>query len=322
MGIRFGIIGLGKIAVRFASAVLAARGAELEAVAARDIDRAAEFKNSYGAKRCYGSYDELIADPCVDAVYIALPHNFHYEIAMRAIVAGKAVICEKPMVTCKADAVRLAEAACKRGVLLMEAMWTRCFPGYRAVRKWVADKRIGTVKLIDASFCFGTSYNPESRLFNPDLAGGAMYDVGVYVIEFATGVMDEEPELVKSVSTFCGTGVDDFTLISLRFPSGALASLSCGLVAKTGHDAYIYGTDGRIVVYNFHMPSKCELYDKDGTLVEVFDEPFEQGFVFQIEHFAGLYADGKLESDFIPLRDTIACAGIFDEMNAQMCLQK
>ena len=182
------------------------------------------------------------------------------------------------------------------------------------------DGRIGDVRLVEASFCFNAPFRAEHRLFNPALAGGALYDVGVYVIEFATGILAENPVQAEAVCHRCETGVDDFTALSLRFDSGALASLSCGMTGDSSTDARITGGEGGIVVYDFYQTKKCELFDRNRQLVETYEGGFEDGFLYQIEHFANLVREGKLESPLIPLCDSIACADLFDAVRVRLDL--
>lgn len=317
MNVRYGIIGLGSIASRFAKVLNTATGVDLVAVASRDKVRAETFAQKFHATKAYDNYLDLINDSEVDVVYIALTHNFHHDIAKLCLNNGKGVLCEKCMVTNKKDAEDLAALAKEKNVLLMEAMWTRFIPAFKKAKEWVHSGKIGAVKLINASFSFNMPFEAESRIYNPELAGGSLYDAGVYPIEFTTGILDENPTQVNGLATFSKTGVDDFVAMSMKFKSGALATLSCGVTANTNRDAHIYGTIGNIVVYDFLGSRKCELYDNDNKLVECFEESFEDGFIYQIEHFTDLYRNNKIESEIIPLKDTIACAGVFDELMKQ-----
>ncbi|MHB8065605.1 MAG: Gfo/Idh/MocA family protein [Ruminiclostridium sp.] len=317
MKVRFGIIGLGGIASRFAKVLNNAEGVELNAVAARDKAKAEAFSDKFNAKKSYDSYLELINDSEVDVVYIALTHNFHYEIVKECLNNGKGVLCEKPFVLNKKDAEELATLSKNKKVLLMEAMWTRFIPAFKKAKEWVHDGKIGNVKLVSASFCFNMPFDPENRLYDPKVAGGSLYDAGVYPIEFTTGILGENPTQVNGIASFSKTGVDDFAAMNMSFESGALATLSCGITANTNRDARVYGTTGNIIVYDFLGSKKCELYDNENNLLECFEEDFEDGFIYQIEHFVALYRNNKIESEIIPLKDTIACAGIFDELMKQ-----
>jgi predicted dehydrogenase len=318
MTVRFGIIGLGTIANRFAAVLDTADGAELEAVASRDIKKSKEFAQKYSVKKAYDVYDDLIQDKEVDIIYVALTHNFHFEIVKKCLNHNKAVLCEKPMTINGRDAEELVELSRKNNTLLMEAMWTRCIPAFQKAKEWVKSGLIGNVSLVDASFAFNIPYRPDHRLFNPELAGGSLYDAGVYPIEFAIGILDEIPSSIKGVASICPSGVDDFVSMSFGFKSGAVATLSCGLKAKTNRDATIYGTRGHIVVYDFLGSKKCERYDEKGELLETFEESFEDGFIYEIFHVCDLFKNKKIESDLIPHRDTLACSKIFDELMAQI----
>ncbi len=317
MSIRWGIIGLGRIATRFVKVLNTADGVELNAVASRDKAKSRAFADAFHAKKSYDSYIDLINDSEVDVVYIALTHNFHYDIVKLCLNQGKGVLCEKPLVTNKKEAEELAALSKEKNVLLMEAMWTRVIPAFKKTKEWVHNGKIGDVKLINASFCINVPFNPEDRLYNPKLAGGSLYDVGVYPIEFTTGILDQSPTVVNGLATFSKTGVDDFAVINMGFESGTLAALSCGITATTNRDARIYGTNGNIVVYDFLCPMKCELYDNENNLIESFEETFEDGFIYEISHFMDLYRNKKIESDIIPLKDTVTCVGIFDELMKQ-----
>ncbi|MDF2984561.1 MAG: putative dehydrogenase [Eubacterium sp.] len=317
MKVRFGIIGLGGIAVRFAKVLNTAEGVELSAVASREMERSKAFAEKYGSKQAYDNYSELIKDKEVDVVYVALTHNFHYEIVKECLNNGKGVICEKPFVLHKKEAEELSQLSKEKNVLLMEAMWTRFIPAFRKAREWVVSGKIGAVRLVSASFCFNFPFDPKSRLYDPAVAGGSLYDAGVYPIEFTTGILGENPTRVNGLAKFCPTGVDEFVAMNMSFESGALATLSCGVSANTNRDARVYGTEGNIVVYDFLGSRKCELYDNENKLMESFEVDFEDGFIYQIEHFRDLYLNKKIESEIIPHKDSIACADIFDQLMGQ-----
>lgn len=314
MNVRFGIIGLGGISNRFASVLNTADGVELAAVASSNEARAVEFAKKHNAAKASKSYLDLVEDKDVDVVYIGLTHNFHYEAIKLCIEHGKGVLCEKPMLLHKRDAEELAALAKEKNVLLMEAMWSRFTPAFIKAKEWIDKGKIGPVKLVNASFCFNFPFDPLHRLYNPALAGGSLYDAGVYPIEFTTGILGENPKQTQGFASICKTGVDDYAAFSMSFKSGALASLSCGTTAVSNPDAYIYGTNGHIIVYDFLGARKCELLDNENHLIERFEVAFDDGFIFQIRHFADLYRNSKTESDIMPLVDTIACAGIFDEL--------
>ncbi len=313
MGVKFGIIGLGVISNKFAK-VLGTTDGELVAVAARDINRANEFAKKYNAKKAYASYEELLNDKEVEAVYIGLTHNFHKEFAIKCIEHGKAVMCEKPFFLNTSDAEEVFALAKQKNVLVMEAMWTRCLPTFKKAKSWIAENKIGELKLIEASFCFRQEFDANHRLFAKELAGGALYDVGVYPIEYATGIAGEKPEKIFSIVEKLPNGVDGFDLILMKFKSGVMANLKCGLNLSTRNDAILYGTRGYIETKNFYGATRIERYDESHNLVESFEEPVEDGFVYEIEHFMDLYRNGKIESDLILWQDVLDCTEIFEDM--------
>jgi len=221
MTVRFGIIGLGGIANRFAGVLKNAEGTSLTAVASRDMVRSEAFAKEYNAAKAYDNYDALIQDDEVDIVYVALTHNFHFDIIKKCILQGKAVLCEKPFVTTQKDADELIELAKEKNVLLMEAMWSRCLPTFRKARDWVAGGLIGKPQLVQAAFCFHIPFDADHRLFNPELAGGSLYDGGVSPIEFATGILGENQVEVSGIGHKCDKGVGDCTEVYLGFERGA-----------------------------------------------------------------------------------------------------
>ncbi len=322
MNVRYGIIGLGRISTRFVNALNLVDGVELTAVAARDLTRAKAFSHQYGAKRAYGTYKELIKDAEVDIVYIGLTNNFHYEITKFCLEEHKAVLCEKPLVTNRVEAEDLIRLADKKSTLLMEALWTRCMPAFLKAQYWVKQGRIGRVKLITANFSYRKDYDPNNRQYNPELAGGSLFDVGIYPIQFATGILGEYPDQVSGVAKISPSGVDELDSFSLSFRSGALASLTCGFNVSAKGEAVIYGSSGHIILDNCYGPKMCSLFNEEGDFLEQFQDEVADGFIYQIHHCADLFRQGRLESDLIPWKDTLACVGIFDSLMTQWGLKK
>ena len=322
MNVRYGIIGLGRISTRFAKALKMVDGATLTSVAAREQSRADEFALQFGANSAYASYLDLIKNPEVDIVYIGLTNQLHYEIIKLCLENHKAVLCEKPLVTTRNESEELVNLAEKNQTLLMEAMWTRCMPAFQKAREWVTTGRVGQVKLITANFCYRKEYDPDNRQYNPKLGGGSLFDVGIYPIQFAAGILGEYPQTVSGEAKISPSGVDELDSITLNFKSGALAALTCGFNVSAKDEAVIYGTSGHIILENCYGPKKGELYNEEGLSIEQFHEDVADGFVYQIRHCADLFRQGKLESDLIPWGDTIACTDIFDLLMTQWGLKK
>jgi predicted dehydrogenase len=317
MNVKFGVAGAGLISKRFAAAVNKVEGVELAAVAARDQARSSAFAQHFHASKAYTDYLDLVTDNNVDIIYIGLTHNFHFELARTCLEHHKAVLCEKPMSLTRKEAETLVGLAERNRTLLMEALLTRCLPVFRKTREWVKQEKIGRVNLIVADFSFKADYKPESRLFDPGLAGGSLFDVGIYPIDFSTGVLGEHPEAVSGLAKIAPTGVDESAAFTLGFASGALASLTCGFNVNVSEPATIYGTKGHIILENCYGPKSCELYNEENRLIDRLDDPEQEGFVHQIRHCADLFRRGELQSDMIPWQDTIACAGVFDALRTQ-----
>ena len=314
MPVRFGIVGLGIISTRFAKVLNTVDGVELSAVASRDLQRTQAFARKFKAKKALPSYMDVIKDSDVDVVYCGLTHNFHYEIVKQCLELRKPVLCEKALVTTQKQAAEFFELAQENHTLLVEALWTRCMPAYQKAQQWVRSGKIGKVKLITASFCHQVAYDPNHRLFSKETAGGSLFDLGIYPIDFAIGIMGEPPESVTGTALLAPNGVDETAAFSLKFSGGALASLVCGFSVTAMEEAVIYGTQGRILLDNCFGPQTCKRCDENGKTLETFREKVSDGFVYEIRHCADLVRQGKIESDLIPWRDTLVSAGIFDTL--------
>lgn len=316
--INYAVIGAGNIAVEFCEAIELVAGEnerikpKVVAVASKSIDRAKTFAQKCSIPDYYDSYEEMLKRNDIDAVYIATTHNFHYENIMLCIKYKKHVICEKCMVLTKAHAVEIFEKAKQANVFVMEAMWSRFLPYAQKVREWIKSDKIGTLEVANFSIGFHANEDPTNRYFNPDLAGGTLYDIGVYAIEMATYLIGEEVKEVKTMTSYAKTGVDKVNNISLRFEN-CIANLQCTLTANMRQDNYIYGTKGYIKIASVTSGGECYLYDETNKEVEKFTEFDVNGFIYEIKHMINCLTLGKLESDIIPHKDTISCVEIFEQ---------
>lgn len=305
--VKIGILGCGEIAARFAGALAKSEDAELFGCAARNPEHAETFAKEHGGK-AYASYAELLGDPEIQAVYIATVHTTHAEIARQAILAGKAVLCEKPFFVNSKDAREVIALAKERNVLIMEGFWTRTQPAYQKAMEWVRAGKIGELRLIRAAFCFSMPFNEETknhRLWNPDVAGGAMWDAGVYPYEFVTGVVGEGPIELHATIDRAPTGVDRTVAFQMKFQNGVIADCMTSIGGGANLHGVIGGTEGYIVLHHFIGSRKAELYRGMGELTKVFEDPEEEGFVHEIAHFAELLRAGKTESEINPLALTL-----------------
>ncbi|WP_406052805.1 aldo/keto reductase [Kribbella sp. NBC_00889] len=253
--LRWGILGTGNIASRFASQVPTSPTNSVVAVGSRSIDSANAFADKWDIANRHASYDDLLADETVDAVYIATPHPMHVEWAIKAAEAGKHVLCEKPLAINKAWAEAMIEAAVRNDVFLMEAYMYRCLPQTKLIAQLVRDGELGTVHQIQATFAFASSFRPESRIFADELAGGGILDVGGYPVSMArliagaaTGQPFADPAAVTAVGTVGETGADEWTVATLFFEGGVTAQVSTGVRLGDQNQVRIFGSKGYLVV--------------------------------------------------------------------------
>jgi predicted dehydrogenase len=303
--IRWGILGTGGIARTFTEDLLVL-GHEVAAVGSRAPATAEKFADAYGIGRAYGSYAELAADDRIDVVYVATTHNVHHSAARTCLEAGRAVLVEKPFTTTAADAADLVSLARERNLFAMEAMWTRFNPLVARVRELVGDGAIGEVKAVYADFSENFPFDSSHRLWAPDLAGGALLDLGVYPVSFAWMLLGE-PETIQAVTTPAPTGVDSNTGILFGYASGAVALLHCGFLTKTPQTATITGTTGWIEVAGpFWHPHAMTLH-RDGAEPEPYTlEVSGHGYTYQAEEVARCIEAGLTESPVMPLDETAA----------------
>ncbi len=320
MSVKIGILGAGNIANTFAKNSVYVNDAEIYAVASRDIAKSKDFADKYGIKTAYGSYDELYKDENVDIIYIATPHNFHYEQAKVCLLNGKAVLCEKPSFLNTKEATEIIELAKEKNLLLMEAMWTRFLPPVNTAKEWIKDGKIGDLKLLKADFGFIAKEEPTGRMFNPDLAGGALYDIGVYTYSFVSYLADSKIKQHKSIVMPAFTGVDETTASIIEYENKAVAQITCSIRAGLSSDAVIYGTEGSIKVEKFWCATKAYLYDKAGNLVDSFDSGYKdehpdlyEGFKYQIQHAVDLYKNGKTESPVASFDYILAASKYYED---------
>lgn len=311
MAIKFGIIGAGHIAHKFCKAVERVEGASVIAVASQTEGKALTFAKEEGIALSYNTYEALLENPEVDAVYIATTHNFHYENAMACIKHKKAVLCEKCFVLTKKEAEEVFSAAREANVFVMEAMWSRFLPAIKQAREWILEGRIGEIELANCLIGFKADSNPENRIMNPKLAGGAMYDIGVYAIEIMTYLIQAPIQEVQTMTTYAETGVDKVNSITLKFEN-TIANLQCMVTANCPNSLSIYGTKGYIHIPNMHYAQECFMYSEEG-MAEHFQKTHDNGFEYQIKEMIECMERGALESNVMPHKDTIECAGIFDQ---------
>jgi len=317
--LRWGILGAGIIANRFADALTHEDGHELVAVGSKTPERAREFAERHGGRPV--DYDALLNDPTVDVVYVATTHNFHHENARAALEQGKHVLVEKP-ITVNANQLRdLMELARDRGFFLMEAMWTRFLPSWQELRARVASGAIGDVRHMDVLFGGIVPPHYEQRLKDPHLAGGVSLDMGVYPLAYACHALGELPTEIASMMRPHTTGVDEIACYLLRFPSGCLVTISTSFDLAIAWRASLHGTKGSIDHPDFPHRESFTIRRHDGrgadeSVEEVQVEHEENTFVYQVREVARCVREGALESDVVPLGESLAILDAIDGMRA------
>ncbi len=314
--IKWGIIGCGHIAHKFAKSLAVVEDGEVIACASRSKERASVFALEEKVPLHFDSYDAMLELSEVDAVYVATTHNFHLENVMLALSMGKPVLCEKPLGVNAAESRQMAALAKDKGLFLMEGMWTRFLPAIQQMKAWLDAGEIGKVKMLRASFSINKPFQPEHRLYNPDLAGGALLDVGIYPVSFASYVMGGQPERISALATMAETGVDATTLMNFGYAGGSMAQLDCGIQAASENRVEIVGDKGRIVIPEQFLAAKnVEIYRADGSQ-EKKHLPFkdQEGFRFEIQAVHEALRNGKLESNVMPVAETVGLAETMDRV--------
>ena len=315
---RWGILATGHIASRFAEDLRLVPDAELVAVGSRTSDSARRFADTYGAKRAYGSWAELAADPEVDAIYVATPHAAHYEAAMTCLTAGRAVLLEKPFTLDLATSTELVETARAAGVFLMEAMWMRTNPLILRAVELIAQGAIGTVSGVRADFGVAGPFPPEHRMRNPALGGGALLDLGVYPISLAHLLLGV-PQHVRSWAQLGPEGTDENTGILFGYDSGALATLSCGMVGATELSASITGSTGRIDLPEpFFRPGSLTLHRAGAEPETITADEAGNGYQYEAIEVQRCLAAGLLESPLVPHATTLEVMTLLDTVREQI----
>lgn len=317
--IRWAILGAGKIARSFANDFSLVENAELIAIAASDKSRAEAFAKEFKLPLVY-SYDELYNSNEIDAVYIATTHNFHYEQCIQCIEHGKHVLCEKPITLNDKQFKKLARLSHEKKVFLMEAMWTYFLPPVLKAKQWLLEGKIGNIKVIEACFGFPMEKNLTGRLYNIELAGGALLDLGVYPVAFTSYFMNKKPDTVTASGVLTNTGVDERTGIILQY-GDATASLFCSMVNIMANKAMLYGEKGYIEIPEFFKASAAILYDDHHHLLDKFEDGrTTKGYNYEIQHATDAIRQAKTESKIMPHSRSNEIQEIMTEVRRQIGL--
>jgi predicted dehydrogenase len=318
--INWGILATGRIARKFVQGLRDAPGARALAVGSRSRMTAEKFGEDFGIPHRYGRYQDLVADPELDVIYISSPHTFHFEHSKLALDAGKAVLCEKPFTVNAAEARQLVHEARQRNLFLMEGMWTRFFPIMHRLRELLADRVIGNVHTLIADAGIRRSAENKERLFRMDLGGGALLDLGVYPVSLASMVFGS-PDRFTAMAQLGDTGVDERLGITLGYPDGAIASLYTAIKTESPKEAILLGTKGSIRIHgNFITPTRLTLsrYGQAETFFE--EELTGNGMHYEAMEVMHRLNSGSIESPLMPLDESVRIMETLDAIRSQIGL--
>ena len=319
--IRWGIIGTGNIARKFAEGLGTLPDSQLIAVGSRARDTADSFGDLFHVKDRFDSYEELANDPDVDVVYVSTPNNLHKENTLMCLRAGKSVLCEKPFAINAQETAEMISLARQRGLFLMEAMWTRFLPAIVKLREILDQKTIGEVRMLFADFGFRSEMNPKSRIFDPSLGGGALLDVGIYPLSLASMIFGT-PSRITGMAHIGETGVDEQSAVILGYNKGELALIAAAARTHTPQVAHLLGTGGRVIVDPpFWRPQTLTL-SVDGRTEETKQIPFEgNGYSYEAAEVNRCLRERRTESDTMPLDETLSIMETMDAIRSQWGLK-
>jgi predicted dehydrogenase len=313
------LAGTGRIVSKFLIGLNAA-GGRAAAVVSRTQEKAQNFAAQHGIEKAYNNYDRMLEDKDLDVVYIGTPHTSHKDLAVRALKAKKAVLCEKPCAINAGELREMIQAAEENKTFFMEAMWTRFTPPLAKVREWLSAGLIGEVSMVEANFGFSAPFNPQDRLFDPDVGGGALLDAGIYplsMISLAFG--GKKPDDIKSQMFFGKTGVDEQTLAILSYGEHRMAYAASSICTSFPNDAWIYGTLGKIHIPNFIWARSAELLKNDSERKELFTtENFvSNGYNYEADEVMHCIREGKTASEIMPWDESLVIMETMDRIRAQ-----
>ena len=318
--IKWGIIGPGKIAAKFATSLKEVEDAELLAVASRSPERAEKFINEHGGKKAYSSYEAMLRDEEIDVVYVATPHVFHYEHTLLCLQNGKAVLCEKPFAINREQVEEMISTAREKQVFLMEAMWTPFLPHIRFVIELVNSKKYGRIKNLTADFGFNAPFNETGRLFLKSLGGGSLLDIGIYPVFLALHSLGI-PERIEAKAQIGKTKVDEVCDIIFDYPGGVTAELHSSIIKKTPTVAEVELEEANIKISSrWHEPATVTITTARETETKKFDVA-SYGYEYEARHVHEMLRQGKTESHVMTYEKSLQLISLLDEIRKEIKLE-
>ena len=313
---KIGVLGAGNISRMVAPTLVAMPQIECYAVSSRDLSKAQAFADAFGFEKVYGSYEEMLRDPAVELVYVATPHSHHYEHMMQCIDYGKPILCEKAFTLNADQARKVKTAAAEKGVFVAEAIWPRYMPSRKIISAVMNSGVIGRPDTLTANLSYVISGVP--RIVTPELAGGALLDIGVYGINFALMHFGTDIERVESSVRMTDTGVDGMETVTVFYRDGRMAVLTHSIYARSDRKGIIHGDKGYMVVENINNPQSLRVYDTNDNELAFYDFSDQiSGYEFQFAECAEAVAAGKKEAPSMPMDDTVFVMDFMDSLRRQ-----
>lgn len=310
---KMAILGAGKIAELMATTIAKMEQVESYAVGSRDLNRAKEFANKFHFRKAYGSYEEMLQDEDIDLVYIAVPHSHHYDTIKLCLEHGKNVLCEKAFTVNATQAKEVLAMAKEKHLLLTEAIWTRYNPMRKVLDDIIDSGMIGKVHSVTANLCYVLNYLERNK--KPELAGGALLDLGVYPLNFACMVLKGEIKDIKASAIMNEYGVDDSNSMLLTFDDGTTATLHSSQLVSSERGGYVYGTEGYVVIENINNVQGYRVYNRDHQLIKEYKTPDQiTGYEYEVEACRVALENGWLECPDMPHAETIRMMETMDKI--------
>lgn len=310
------ILGCGKIAGKFVNDLKLLPNARLYAAASRDMERAKQFASDHGFEKTYDSYEEMVADPAVDIVYVATPHSHHREHAILCLKHKKAVLCEKAFAINSHEVAEMVACARENNTFLMEAFWTRFQPSFNKALEILDSGRLGALKIVRSDFAFKAEYNPEKRLYNVDLGGGSLLDIGIYPV-FASLATLGKPSEIRTMAEFSPTGTEETVLMTFKYPGGQMASLTSSFACHSSIETEFWCEKGTLKLNRrWFTPTTISIWDSTTQKQELIETgPIEgAGYYYEAAHVMQCLDQGKTESDLMPLSFSADMMEILDRV--------
>lgn len=313
---KIGILGAGRIAVILAETMNKMPEVECYGVASRDLEKAKAFANEHGFQHAFGSYEEMLADDEVKLIYIATPHSHHYTHMKMCLEAGKHVLCEKSFTVNEKQAAEIFRIAEEKKLLVTEAIWTRYMPSRKIINDLLDEKVVGDVRKMTANLNYPLL--DKERIVKPELAGGALLDVGIYPLNFAYMHFGDKVREIRSAAQMTSAGVDGENAMILLYDDGRMAVLNSGIHGKSDSEGVFYGSTGCMVVENINDPENIKIYDTDRNLIREVKIPEQiSGYEYEITETISCIKEGKLECPSMPHEETLKMMRIMDELRAE-----